>query len=1222
MKAINPQLPTVYLHAWPSQAGTVRLGELGEGQSAQLKQALFDTSGARIPIAVSHEADARLRETFFELRSWERLRGSNAFALGYPLYTVQKEGDKPVLAPLLCWSLSLAPSQKYNEGWVAERLPTHRLYANPYLLAYWQEQYGEDLTELFQRFVQRPAITEQQLARFCSQVAERLELREIAESATEETIEEAPTQGIMYEGLLGLFPKAGGLLLPKPETGKKERSLSSLAHPCSPILPGPYQAAIAHRLEQERALWVEGHGATGKTALGQHLVHNALDNGQSCLVVSPRVGALREYEQSLEQAGLGKLAFLLRDTAADRNLFLSLLRAAADDDSKPGPDKLSHSYQRLSGKMQRLLDKLRKPYEASRRVLLHQDSWMETVGQYLVSAEQEGKELLSTQLSTTDYDFTQAEYEELTAVIALCYGLFTKTHTLRSALSKLSPSIFLRMEKEEAKAYVDEQTAALLDKAARLQHWYINRQNAYADQLMAHFEQYYQRFAWQAITLGDRIAEHTTAHGKAFREGSKTGLKVKSIFSEQAKQVLAKREEVLDEYDVLRTQFERNPYFDFTFPPAEQQTGMARIEQTLEQFEQALQRWRMTLRENVQEAVSRLSRKSANPQLGFGQQVEELEESLDRWVEAVNETGLYHLPLDHKMLTIPRRQRFLEEAMEQLQTTRRALPEFDNFYDWQRNWLQLDEKARRLVKALLKMRPDDWQAAYKTWFLDNVLNQRYEAVLPPEEEALEQLWACRTALLPLMTTHTLQHWAQRRAEAFKSWRRRDRLTYGQLTKSNGSASITTVHLMQQAGATVRAACPALLMNADLAVECFHGQQQPFGLVVVEEAAAVHPVQLEQLLALGERVLFLSPRQLGKPVAPPAELAAEGCGTGLLAHVYQPTPGNLQQAAQGVVPNQSPAPFYFEQVDGRYDEETESNEEEVLRIVSLLNQIERTPQRTFPSVGIVCMTRGQRDKLSDMLLGIKQRRSAGVETIQQLERNGLSILHPEELGGQHFDIVLLSSTFGATGLEGEVTAHRHRLEIRAYQQPLLQLMSRARQRMMVLNSLPQSWLDEVGRAETIAGAELWPAYLAFLRACAQEHHSAKSRLSRAASAYLADDTAYTQPMTFLEAVRQHLQPYLSGAAIAVDEQAPLSEPPVVIGQPPRAAILPDGFLGLGPQTGFFWEYQQRARLREKGWNLLSTWSPNWWRNAHSEARQLAAALLHTDVKATISGEEEE
>ena len=382
------------------------------------------------------------------------------------------------------------------------------------------------------------------------------------------------------------------------------------------------------------------------------------------------------------------------------------------------------------------------------------------------------------------------------------------------------------------------------------------------------------------------------------------------------------------------------------------------------------------------------------------------------------------------------------------------------------------------------------------------------------------------------------------------------------------------------------------------------------------------MQLEQLLALGERVLFLSPRQLGQPPAPPAELVAEGCLAGCLHQIYQPAPGNLQQAAQGVTSAYAATAFYFEQVDGRYDEATASNEEEVLRAVRLLNQIERTPQRTFPSVGIVCMTRGQRDKLSDLLLGIKQRRSAGVETIQQLERNGLSVLCPEELGGQHFDVVLLSSTFGSTGLEGEVTAHRHRLEAADHQQQLLQLMSRARQRVMVLNSLPQDWLDAAAQAETIAGGQLWPAYLAFLRACAQEHHSAKNRLSRAVRAYLAADTAYPQPMTLLEAVRQHLQPYLSGAAVAVDEQAPLGEPPVVIGQPPQAAVLPDGFLGLGPQTGFFWEYQQRDRLHKRGWSLLSTWSPNWWRNAHSEARQLAAALLSTDIAPALAREEEE
>lgn len=1221
MKAINPQLQSTYMYAWPELAGTVRLQELGQGQGEELMQAVFRAAGGAMKLTAGHQAEGRLRRAFFELRSWERTLGSNAFALGYPLYTAQVEGGKPILAPLFCWTLNLAPAQKHNEGWAAARLPEHRVFANPYLLAYWREEQGEDLSELFRQFLRLPAPTERSLSRLCTQIAERLGLPE-ADTTSDETADETalPTHGLLYEGLLGLFPNPNALMLPKAAPSQREQPPAPLLHPCSPIVLGPYQATAAYRLQHEGKLWAEGHAATGKTALGRHLVHNALDNGQSCLVVAPRVGALREYEQSLEQAGLGKLAFLLRDTAADQTLFLSLLRASAREDHKPAPEKLDVPYQQLSGKINRLLDKLRKPYEASRRPLNHGDSWMETVGQYLASAEQEGKELLSTQLSAADYDFSEEEYESLTTVIESCYQLFTQTYTLRSALSKLSPSIFLRMEKAEAKAYVDEQTATLLDKAARLQHWYINRQNAYTDQLMAHFEQYYQRFARQMTALGDRIAEHSTVYGNAFREGGAVGLKVKSVFSGQAKNVLAAREQVLDAYEALQDNFERNSYFDFAFPSVGQQTGMPRIEKTLAQFEEKLQRWRMSLRETVQDEVNRLSRKSVNPQLGFEQQAEELEESLDRWVEAVNETGLYHLPLNHKMLTIPRRQRYLEDAMEQLATTRRALPEFENFYDWQSNWLQLDEKARRLVKALLKMQPGDWQAAYRTWFLDNVLNQGYEAVLPPEEGALEQLWACREQLLPLMTTNTLQYWGGRRTHAFKSWRRRDRRSYQQLINPAEQSKLSTIGLIREAGTAVRAACPALLMNVDLALECFHGQPQPFGLVIVEEAASVPPVQLEQLLALGKRVLFLSPRQLGQAPAPPAELAAEGCGAAWLAHYYQRTPGNLQQAAQGAIRNYGNTNFYFEQLDGRYDEASESNEEEVLRLVSLLNQIEQTPQRTFPSVGIVCMTKGQRDKLSDLLLGIKQRRSAGVETIQQLERNGLTILRPEELGGQHFDVLIVSTTFGPAGLDGEMTAHYHRLETAPYQQYLLQLMSRARHRLMVLNSLPQSWLDTAAKANEITAENLWPAYLAYLRACAQAHGTVKNRLSRAAQGYLADAPAYPQPMALLEAVRQHLRPYLSGTAVAVDDQAPLGEPPVVVGHPPKAAILPDGFLGLTPQTGFFWEYEQRTQLGQRGWSLLSTWSPNWWRNANLEVRQLAAALLNTDV-VPASAEEE-
>jgi hypothetical protein len=1219
MKAVSPNAHLPYLHAWPDRASSIRLGELEQEKGAAFLKELFHARESDLSVQSGHEVDGRLQRLYFEQRSWERTLGSNPFALGYPLYLSGEANQQAVLAPILLWEFKLSPAPKHNEGWRFKRMPEHRLRCNPYLLAYWEEQYGEDLTELVQAFTRSSDLNGQQLERLCGQIAERIGASIVPVSA-EAPEEEQPTGNlIMYEGLLGLFPNAQPLLLSRPEL--PERKPVQLPHPCSPIVPGPYQATAARWLSERGMLWLEGQSGTGKTALGRHLMHNALDNGEACLVVSARMEALQEYEQSLEQAGLDRLSFLLRDSPADKILFRSLFIAAANDNSKGSSNRMQATYQQLCGKMGRLFDKLDKPYTASRRRLSSSHNWMETVGEYLASAEKEGKELLGTQLNASDFDFSEEEYDNLSSVIDLCYSLYKRTHTLHSALSKLSPSIFLRMEKQEAQDYVTEKTDALLDKGSRLQHWYINRQNAYADQLMVHFEQYYQRFARQLTALGDQIAEKSTAYGTAYREGGTMGLKVKSVFSNQAKEVLAAREDTLEAYDNLKTKFEHTPYFDFKFPAVDSGTRMGQIERTLEQFEAQLQRWRTNLRDTVQEDVSRLSRKSANPQLGFEQQVEELEDSLDRWVDNVNETGLYHLPFSNKMLTIPKRQRFLEDVMEQLETTRRSLPEFENFYDWQRNWLQLDEKARRLVKALLKIRPDDWQAAYRTWFLDNVLNREYEAVLPSEPRSLKELWESREALLPLMTTHTMDVWAQKRIRAFGEWRRRHGRMYKQLSKLDTATSVSTLQILREAGDAVRANCPALLMNADYAVECFHGQRQPFGLVVVEEAASLDKIVLQQLLALGKRVLYLSPRQLGKTTLPPTELAADGCTAFSLEHYYRHLPGHLQQAAQGVAEKRPATHFHFEQIDGRYDETTEANEEEALRIVSLLNQIERTPQRTFPSVGIVCMTKGQRDQLSALLLGIKQRRSAGVETIQQLERNGLEILHLDELGGQHFEVLIVSSTFGPTGLSREMPAHYHRQETPKYQQLILQAMSRGLKRVMVLNSLPQQWLDEALTTEEMKAEHLLPAYFAYLRACAQEHEMGKVRLSRMAKPYLAEAASYQQPMALLEAIRQYLLPYLSDTATAVDENAPLGEPATVVGQPARAAVLPDGFLGLTPHTGFFWEYEQQEKLRQRDWQLFSTWSPNWWRNAQLEARHLAAGLLQTGTLPPAVEEEE-
>jgi len=1206
LKAIGHQRWLPFLHALPAYAGTVSLTDVEVQQGSQdFVKALFSAPPAEASVKAGQEEE-RLQNAFFDIRSWERSLGSNPFALGFPLYLGINEEAQPIAAPLFLWELKLEPGLKQNDGWKLLRLPEHRLQLNPFLLAYWQERFGQDLRPLFEPFLRTAHPRLAALEKLMGQLADALEL---PESGAFETLapplQPADTESagkLAYAGLLGIFPNQNTLMSADP-AGDWSYESRRMPAVYSPIVPGPYQATAAALLQQQGLLWLEGAAATGKTELGLHLLLHALGEGQRCLVVAPQVGELRAYEQALAEQGLSRLSFTLRDTAADKRLFLDLMRAAVNNTSKPSAKPDEEQYRKLTAKLARLEDKLRKPYLASRKEVLKGQSWMETVGEYLASARLEGKELLATQLNASDYDFDAEEYRELQPAVAHCYQLFQQTHTLRSPLSALSPAIFLGMEKEEAQKYVAEKTQALLDKASRLQHWYINRLNAYSDQLLAHFEQYYQRFARELTALADDIAEQSAAYGKDYRQGRSFGLKVKGVFSDRAKAAWEARAHSLETYERLQAAFERTSYFEFAFPSFTSKVDMSELERVLSAFEERLQYWRLSLRETVQEEVKRLSQKSVNPRLGFEQQVVELEESLDRWLADINETGLYHLPFHNKTLTIPKRQRYLEEVMEQLETTRRALPDFDNFYDWQRNWLQLSEKARRLVKALLKLRPEDWQAAYKTWFLDNLLNQHYEAVLPPQEEALEELWRTREQLLPLQKSRSLYYWEEGRQRAFREWRRRGRSSYQSLFKQE--PPLSALDLLRDAPAAVQAASPALLMHPDLAVEGFQGQRQKFDLLIVEEAAALDGKVLEQLLCMGKRVLFLSPRGLSpERSGPPPEIAAYSSPSFVLRRFYEERPGNWQQAAYGTKPSFPPEAFYFEQADGRYDEASEANEAEVLRIVSLLNQIERRPQRTFPSVGIVCMTKGQRNKLSALLLGIKQRRSAGVEVIQQLERNGLSILQLEEIGGQQFDILIISSTFGPIDLSGGMPGHYHRLESPAQQEQLLQLMSRARERVMVINSLPEAWLDEAAQAEACSADRLLPAYLAFVRACAQCDEAAIARLAATSRSFFAENSPYRQPSAYWREIQRYLHPYLGEPGMAFDPAADGAEAPAWAGQ---QALLADGFFGLCPAPSLAWEYQCRERLHSSGHSILSTWSPNWWRQPELEARQIASQL---------------
>lgn len=69
----------------------------------------------------------------------------------------------------------------------------------------------------------------------------------------------------------------------------------------------------------------------------------------------------------------------------------------------------------------------------------------------------EGKEFLGMQFNVQDYMFNLEAYDVFFEVVECCYQLFKKIYIICSLLGKFSLGLFLRMEEEDVRMFVEIQ---------------------------------------------------------------------------------------------------------------------------------------------------------------------------------------------------------------------------------------------------------------------------------------------------------------------------------------------------------------------------------------------------------------------------------------------------------------------------------------------------------------------------------------------------------------------------------------------------------------------------------------------------------------------------------------------------------------------------------------------------------------------------------------------
>lgn len=1221
----------VWLQTRPGTLDCADLFTLDPGDFAiKCVRALVDNKPFELPVAANHPASLWFNHFYFESRNREKVFGTKNLGIGYPIVK-SNLGGYALYAPLFVWQFYLEPHPQHPDNWSVQKTDAQLIVPNYPLFHLIDTLHGTDFTQRARQLATYKTLDARVLTELADGV--RLLLR-LSEEGLPLSVqpgpgrEQAATEGCLHwSAVAGIFPSLPGVTATHaPVVAPNLPAELEWGHSYTLLPLDPSQRSTLNAVQKNALTVVEGASGTGKTYLLAAIAMNAISNGKKCLVVSKSIQALRKAQKFLLEKGFGDLSFVLRDLAGDQLMLADMLRMASENKTRVTYDE--DLFKAILNKTLREQRKLDSAWESLHEPMFGEKSFTETVGQFLRSNRAEGKDLLLSQLNPADFLFNKNEYDGIVAAIYDSEPLFRRFPTLQHPLNKLHDAVFLDHSPADGLAWTETQVKTLLEKATAIHHRYITKTNDYAEALLDHYEQHYFELAGQTKRIRETIEDGVQRFGPDFEKPASTTEKLYGVFSDRYKQISEAKEKLGEAFEALRRAYSLRKYFDFDFPPFFDTRNIKKIAELAKDFDAALRLWRRRIPAVVREDVRRLNNKSIHAELDFREQIKELEYAMDVFLEEFNAAGLYRETVKHEMLTIPKRQEFLEDVIARLEDTQFYLRDFQDFYIWQRHWLKLTAQEQKVVQALCKIKPHNWAAAFESWYLHHLLQNEYHPGLQWDDDTLRAYHEAAAELSRLLPLQIGAYWQNRKNKALRALKSAEPNAYKTWFGKN-NRSLSKNHpaedLFRQYIEPLTDTLPVLLVTPQVASDVVQASNTLYDLVLVDEAHNIPKQEGYPLFDLAKNlVVFGDAKQDMTPSAEDDLLEfckSLGASTYTLDYQHQDSPEEwlrFNQLAFGTPFQRLPSGRSASDVtavvnvEGRYDETTGTNEAEARQIIDWLNLIEPTAAKTYPVVGIACSTVQQRDLIAGQLLKIRQRKTAGHEKIQQLHLNGLGVYQFAELQGQHVDILLLSITHGLVDAHGTLTSHLHFWNTQLGFNQLHVALTRATQKIYIAHSIPPGLHTVLAANKNFIGTCVLSHLVTFGESIQRgDRAAAEEQLQHMKSLLGYPDPTY-RSTTFMQEVEYALQPYFEPGQLQRNVPVEGVVVPLVVqsGQH-RSLLLYDGVLANTPLPSYEWEARVKQYFSKLGVDTAPTLSVQWWKSPRQEARKLAARLLRRE-----------
>ena len=1185
----------------------------------------------------------KLNHFYFESKNLERIKGIKSLAIGFPMYIASDQEDF-IVAPIFLKNIEIEKIQDAGNKWSIKNTANQGIRINPFLEKHFEKRFGDAYEEKFSELIKKATFDLSQLKSFSSKFStnNQLEIPSMYNIFPNPGIDDlaniSPRGCIKWSGVLGIFQPVFDQMLSSDEKGSVDAFFAETEierenkHEFGLFENDPWQESAFQGALKNQNFLVTGSKGSGKSQIVLNTIVNGLSNGEKTMVVSNRVSVLHELQDELAKKLTAPLHFLMKNESMERSQFLALLKASAQSKRKPAFNQTDWNFK--VKRTSREKNKLDKIYHAVNDPILGKYNWTDVVGLFLKNNSIEGKEKLNSQLKTQDFQYNSSEFDSIDFGISACQEPYQKINSLDHPLNVLHEKVFTTRSKVESLNHVKSLLEYLRAKADKLHKLYINSTDNYQSALHEKYDQSYRDISEKLVDIKEHLEDSENKYGKGFSVGFFEWIGFKGYFSKKNKEMYEGRKILMDKYEDLRLAFRQSKAFESNFADEIDTREVSFINEKLEKLENELESWRSSINEIVQEQMSKLTSRSVHHEMPKHQEkITKLEEKLDYFTNEINKASLFSNFYTNKMLTIPKRQQYLESVIEELERTEKNLEDFGDFYDWQSKWLALPKSGKKAVKALIKLKADDWGACFRSWYLHNFLKKYQQPELPQTDVALDDFVSEMKAVEMLIPNQIQTIWADKKDAAIAHIRRTNKNLYQFFDgKNNGLENQPIEETLANVLGEVTDLIPVVFCTPEVAFSFQSENEAPlFDRIIFEEANLLDFNQCIHLSKLGKQRLVVG--DLG-PISSDMEsnfldwTANQEIESIELRKRYSENISNLSDFNKvAFLPEGETSPdhkteaksdnFKVNAVKGRYSENEGTNEAEALHIIHLLNQIEQTPQRTYPSVGIGCFTHQQRDLLLKYLQEIKVKNAAGSEIIKHLERNGLGVFDISNMSAEQFDIVIVSSTFGALNTRGKLTEKIGQLDTEDGRKKIYTLVTSPRQQLHLVHSIPRKSLAEFQTDKTKEGLYRLSNLIKYGELIESGKKEEATKLLQNMYSYKPMEKHIPESI-FNAEIAKRLKPYFEKGRVGLNLEWSKMNIPIYTTDKDgvlQTFLEADGFISHAPSTSYLWEQTQRSKIESGKMKFYPVWSLNWWKNPKDEARKLAGAIIKMD-KQTI------